>query len=231
MKKVKVHCLIVLSILLFADKISAQSMVDLSVGTSRQDVFFANIAYRYQVSEKFRIGVETQFGSPLYRFIDAKLIKKGSVATIAVPLTLRIYEKEKIRLDFYSKIGLRFMSTDEVDLGNKLGGDRSSTAMIFEPGLLVTVKLSEELNLQSGLTVPTVFQVSPTTMLENVYPLLIHVSLNKQISSSKTIFVKTAFGPATGGDGDTQKFATSIQAGIRFNFGSKQTPSFVEPSF
>jgi hypothetical protein len=231
MKKVFVHCFIVLSVLLFASKISAQSMVDFSVGTSRQDAVFANLAYRYQVSEKFRIGVEAQFGSPSYRFIDAKLIKKGTASTISVPLTLRIYEKEQIRLDFYSKIGLRFLSTDEIDLGNKLGGDRSSTAMVFEPGLLVTVKLSDELNLQSGLTLPTIFQVSPSSLLENLYPLLIHLSLNKQIGSNKTLFVKTAFGSATGGSGDTQKFNTSVQAGIRLNFGKKENPSFVEPSF
>jgi hypothetical protein len=234
MKKVLVHCKIVLTIMLFAGNLSAQSMLDFSVGTSRQDNFFANIAYRRQVSDKFRIGFESQFGSPTYRFIDAKLIKKGSVVSFAVPLTLRMYEKDKIRLDFYTKVGARFISTDEVDLGNKLGGDRSSTAMIFEPGLLVTVNLNEELTLQSGLTVPTVFQASPSTMLENVFPLLAHFSLNKQLSSSKSIFIKTAFGPATGGDGDTQKFATSIQAGIRLNLGNKgnkSTPSFVEPSF
>lgn len=231
MKKVVAHCLIVLSTLLFAEKIVAQSMVDISVGTSHQDAFFANLAYRYQVSEKFRIGIESQVGSVKYRLIDAKVIKEGYSTSVGVPLTIRLYQKDQIRLDLYTKIGGRFQGVLDPDKNDKRDSVLNSTALIFEPGLLVTVKLSEKLNIQSGVTFPVLYQVRPTALFENAYPAFIHLSLNQKMGANNILFVKTAFGSALGGSGDTQKFGKSIQAGIRFNFGQKENSSFVEPSF
>jgi hypothetical protein len=230
-KKVIVHSLIVLSILLFADRIAAQSMVDISVGTSHQDNFFTNIAYRYQVSEKFRIGFEAQYGAPKYRFVEAKPIREGYSGTISIPLTLRLYEKEQIRLDFYTKVGMRFQGILDPDKNDKRDSILNSTAFAFEPGLLVTVMVNEKLNFQSGITFPVLFQTSPSSIFENVYPGMIHLGVNYKSSEKRTVFVKTLFGGATGGDGDTQKFGWSLQAGLRFNFGQKPSSSFVEPSF
>jgi hypothetical protein len=230
-KKVIVHSLIVLSILLFADRIAAQSMVDISVGTSHQDNFFTNIAYRYQVSEKFRIGFEAQYGAPKYRFVEAKPIREGYSGTISIPLTLRLYEKEQIRLDFYTKVGMRFQGILDPDKNDKRDSILNSTAFAFEPGLLVTVMVNEKLNFQSGITFPVLFQTSPSSIFENVYPGMIHLGVNYKSSEKRTVFVKTLFGGATGGDGDTQKFGWSLQAGLRFNFGQKSSSSFVEPSF
>jgi hypothetical protein len=230
-KKVIVHSLIALSILLFADRIAAQSMVDLSVGTSHQDNFFTNIAYRYQVSEKFRIGFEAQYGAPKYRFVEAKPIREGYSGTISIPLTLRLYEKEQIRLDFYTKVGMRFQGILDPDKNDKRDSILNSTAFAFEPGLLVTVMVNEKLNFQSGVTFPVLFQTSPSSIFENVYPGMIHLGVNYKSSEKRTVFVKTLFGGATGGDGDTQKFGWSLQAGLRFNFGQKPSSSFVEPSF
>jgi hypothetical protein len=231
MKKVIAQGLIVLSILLFADKIAAQSMVDISVGTSHQDNFFTNIAYRYQVSEKFRIGFEAQYGAPKYRFVEAKPIREGYSGTISIPLTLRLYEKEQIRLDFYTKVGMRFQGILDPDKNDKRDSILNSTAFAFEPGLLVTVMVNEKLNFQSGITFPVLFQTSPSSIFENVYPGMIHLGVNYMSSEKRTVFVKTLFGGATGGDGDTQKFGWSLQAGLRFNFGQKPSSSFVEPSF
>jgi hypothetical protein len=230
-KKVIIHSLIVLSILLFADRIAAQSMVDISVGTSHQDNFFTNVAYRYQVSDKFRIGFEAQYGAPKYRFVEAKPIREGYSGTVSVPLTLRLYEKEQIRLDFYTKVGMRFQGILDPDKNDKRDSILNSTAFAFEPGLLVTVMVNEKLNFQSGITFPVLFQTSPSSIFENVYPGMIHLGLNYKSSEKRTVFVKTLFGGATGGDGDTQKFGWSLQAGLRFNFGQKPSSSFVEPSF
>jgi hypothetical protein len=230
-KKVIAQGLIVLSILLFADRIAAQSMVDISVGTSHQDNFFTNIAYRYQVSEKFRIGFEAQYGAPKYRFVEAKPIREGYSGTISIPLTLRLYEKEQIRLDFYTKVGMRFQGILDPDKNDKRDSILNSTAFAFEPGLLVTVMVNEKLNFQSGVTFPVLFQTSPSSIFENVYPGMIHLGVNYKSSEKRTVFVKTLFGGATGGDGDTQKFGWSLQAGLRFNFGQKPSSSFVEPSF
>jgi hypothetical protein len=230
-KKVIAQGLIVLSILLFADRMAAQSMVDISVGTSHQDNFFTNIAYRYQVSEKFRIGFEAQYGAPKYRFVEAKPIREGYSGTVSVPLTLRLYEKEQIRLDFYTKVGMRFQGILDPDKNDKRDSILNSTAFAFEPGLLVTVMVNEKLNFQSGITFPVLFQTSPSSIFENVYPGMIHLGVNYKSSEKRTVFVKTLFGGATGGDGDTQKFGWSLQAGLRFNFGQKPSSSFVEPSF
>jgi hypothetical protein len=231
MKNVVLYCFIVFSVLLFDNKIAAQSMVDISVGTSHQDAFFTNLAYRYQVSEKFRIGIETQFGVPKYRLIDAKVIKEGYSSTTSIPLTLRLYEKEQIRLDLYTKIGARFQGVLDPDKNDNRDSLLTSTALAFEPGLLVTVKLNDKLNLQSGVTFPLLFQFQPSALFENLYPAFTHLSLNQKIGTNSILFVKSAFGPALGGSGDTQKFGKSIQAGIRLNFGKKENPSFVEPSF
>ena len=74
--------------LVLTAKLSAQSMVDLSLGTSHQDNFFTNIAYRYQVSNKFRGGIEGQYGAAKYRLIHAKPITTGYVTALGLPLTI-----------------------------------------------------------------------------------------------------------------------------------------------
>lgn len=217
--------------LAFTQQVSAQSMLDVSVGTSHQDNFFTNVAYRCQVSDKFRIGLEAQYGTPKYRFVDAKPIREGHSGTISVPLTLRLYEKERIRLDLYTKAGLRFQGVLDPDKNDTRDSILSSTAFVFEPGLLVTVQLSEKLNLQSGVTFPAIFQISPSALFENVYPGLLHLGINHKSSDKRIVFAKALFGGATGANGDSQKFGWSLQAGIRFNIGKRPTPSFVEPTF
>jgi hypothetical protein len=231
MKKVHLYAFLLFGVFLVVENTRAQSMVDVSVGTSHQDNFFGNIAYRYQVNEKFRIGLETQFGSVNYRLIGAKVIKKGYVNSTSVPLTLRLYEKERVRLDFYSRLGARFQGVLDPDGNDKRDSLLNSTALIFEPGLLVTVQLNAQLNLQSGFSFPTYFEVQPTVLYENTYVPVLHLALNHKIGAKNILFLKTAFGAAVGGDGDTQKFGQSVQAGFRFNFGSQENPSFVEPSF
>jgi hypothetical protein len=222
---------ILLAALLYGSGAVAQSMLDLSIGTSNADQAFLNIAYRKAKNDKLRYGLEAQFASVSYRLIDAKTISKGTAISFGIPITIRMYQKDKLRLDFYTKAGMRLLNTDEKEQGTTIEKGRSSSAFTIEPGLLVTASITEKFNFQSGLTVPTIFQVSPTSFLENVYPLLVHVGVNKQLGENKILFLKAAFGPATGGNGDTQKFHQSIQAGVRLNFNNDKTPNFVEPSF
>ena len=216
---------------LFLEKTKAQSILDISVGTSHQDKFFGNLAYRYQINEKLRIGFESQFASPKYRFIDAKVIKTGYVATTSIPLTVRLYQKQQIRLDLYTRVGARFLGVIDPDGNDKPDSVLNATAFVFESGLLITVQLNDGLNFQSGFTFPVFYQIQPSGLLENVYVPIVHLGLNQKIGSKNVLFIKTAFGAAVGGDGDTQKFGKTIQAGIRFNLGSKKNPTFVEPSF
>jgi hypothetical protein len=223
--------ILALVILCSVQKVSGQSMLDVSVGTSLQDNFFTTAAYRYQVSDKFRIGLEAQFGSTQYRLMQAKAVTRGNASTFSVPLTLRLYEKEQLRLDFYTKVGMRFQSLSEPTAKEVTDSLDKSTAFVFEGGLLVTVKLSEKLNLQSGVTFPVAFQTSPSAIFENVYPGMLHLGFNYKTTEKSTIFAKSLVGGSVGGSGDTQKLGWSLQGGVRFNFGQKTTPTFVEPTF
>lgn len=223
--------LMFLLILITSHMIFAQSMIDVSIGTSNQDNILSNLAFRYQFSDKFRIGLEAQFGSPKYRFIDAKPITTGYANMVSIPFTLRIYQREKIRLDFYNKLGLRFkgiLDPDENDIRDSI---LNSTSYVFEPGLLVSVNLAEKLDLQSGFTVPVIYQSKPSAFIENIYPGLLHLGLSFSSSRKSTVFGKTMFGGSTGADGDTQKFGWSLQAGFRLSFGERDIPVFIEPSF
>jgi hypothetical protein len=216
--------------LLFGGKISAQSMIDASIGTSHQDNFFTNIAYRYSVSDKFRIGVEAQIGAIQYRLVEAKPIKAGTATNIGIPLTVRMYQKSKIRMDFYAKPGIRLQSAPSFDNGKK-DSTVSSTAFSFDGGLLLTAKLSNKFNLQSGVTFPLIYQINPSTIFENIYPGFLNFGGNYSATEKLTLFAKTGFGSALGGSGDTQKFGWNIQMGIRFSIGERATNNFVEPSF
>jgi hypothetical protein len=217
--------------LLLGSKISAQSMLDVSVGSSHQDHFFTNAAYRYTISDRFRIGIEAQFGSTKYRMIEAKPIVNGSATTIGVPLTLRVSQKDKLRIDLYAKPGIRLHASPAADKNNILDSAKKSTAFSFDGGLVITAKLSDKLNFQSGVTFPLFFQVSPSPIFENIYPGLLHFGANYAATEKFTIFAKTAFGAALGGSGDTQKFGWSIQTGLRYALGQKPENNFVEPSF
>jgi hypothetical protein len=231
MTKILKISIFLISNLICSLQINAQSMLDVSVGTSHQDNFFTNVAFRKQVSEKFRIGLEAQYGAAKYRLIEAKPITEGYSTTIGVPLTLRMKEKDQIRLDFYAKPGLRFQGVIDPDKNDIRDSLLTSTAISFDAGLLLTVKVSETLNFQSGVTFPLFYQIRPSAIFENIYPGLLHFGGNYKIGEKSTFFAKTAFGAALGGGGDTQKFGWSLQGGVRFSFGKEVTPSFVEPSF
>ena len=93
----------------------AQSIVDVGFGASNMDNFFTNVAYRYQVNDNFRIGLETQFSSTKYRFVEAKPFEKGYATTISIPLSFKITEQERIRLDGFVKPSFRFQGIIDPD--------------------------------------------------------------------------------------------------------------------
>lgn len=212
--------------------VNAQMMADFTIGTSKQDKAFVNIAFRKQFSDKFRAGVELQTGAVNYRFISSKRISEGISNTLSFPASLRIYQKEKLRLDFYTRIGLRFQSVSSHNqLKNKLESN-SSTGFNFEPGLVATLLLSDQLNVQSGFTLPNVFEVSPTFVFENNVTNLF-LNINKRVSEKSIFLVKFNAGPAAGADGDTQKFIWSVQAGLRLSVGKSNAKNNLipDPSF
>jgi hypothetical protein len=233
MKKTILTLGIAFGSILINQKAIAQSLIDVGVGASTQDNYFTNIAYRHQVNSNFRIGFETQIASPKYRFIDAKLIKEGYATSVHIPLTFKITEQSKIRLDGYVRLGARFQGVLDPDKNDKRDSILTSTAIMFDAGLVVNIKLTEKLNLNSGVSFPTGIQIAPSTLFEYFGAANFHGGLSYATSAKTILFAKGITGPAFGGNGDTYKYFWSVQAGIRFALGKKPTgnPLLLEPSF
>src|SRR6187551_1253076 len=138
-----------------------QNMLDFSIGTSNADYAFGTIAYRRQVTERFRLGLEIQFGSVRYRFIEAKPITEGYSTMISVPILYRLYETGHIRLDLYSRVGVRFQGVIDPDNNDVRDETLTSTAMNLEPGFMVSIPISKKWMIHSGVTLPNLFELSP----------------------------------------------------------------------
>jgi hypothetical protein len=225
-------CVALLTALTF-QKAQAQSLIDVGFGASNMDNFFTNLAYRYQVNDNFRIGLETQFSSPKYRFVEAKPFEKGYATTISIPLSFKITEQDRIRLDGFVRPGLRFQGIIDPDNNGMEDSLFNSRAVLFEAGLLVNVKLTEKLNLSSGILLPAAFEIAPTSLFEYMGTPNFIGGLSYLASPKSIVFLKGITGPAFGASGDTYKYILSVQAGVRFAFGKNPNSKslLIEPSF
>ena len=97
-------CGIILSAL-FIQHATAQSIVDVGIGVSNMDRYSTNLAYRHQINDNFRVGFEIQYGSPKYRFVEAKPFEKGYAWSLSLPLSFKIAEQDRIRLDGFFRPG------------------------------------------------------------------------------------------------------------------------------
>ncbi|MFN5213725.1 MAG: hypothetical protein ACK5DY_03835 [Bacteroidota bacterium] len=219
--------------LLFIQNASAQSIVDISGGASSMDNYFTNLSYRRQVSDNFRIGFELQYGSPKYRFVEAKPFEKGYAWSLSVPLSFKLAEQERIRLDGFVRPGFRFQGIIDPDNNGIEDSLLNSRAVLFEAGLLVNVKLTEKLNLSSGVLLPTAFEIAPTSLFEYMGTPNFTGGLSYLASPKTIVFIKGITGPAFGASGDTYKYIWSAQAGVRFAVGKNPTTKslLLEPSF
>jgi hypothetical protein len=219
--------------LLFIQNASAQSIVDISGGASSMDNYFTNLSYRRQVSDNFRIGFELQYGSPKYRFVEAKPFEKGYAWSLSVPLSFKLAEQERIRLDGFVRPGFRFQGIIDPDNNGIEDSLLNSRAVLFEAGLLVNVKLTEKLNLSSGVLLPTAFEIAPTSLFEYMGTPNFTGGLSYLASPKTIVFIKGITGPAFGASGDTYKYIWSAQAGVRFALGKNPTAKslLLEPSF
>jgi hypothetical protein len=233
MKKTILKLAAALSLILSNQNVSAQSLIDIGIGASTQDNYFTNISCRQQVNNSFRIGVEAQISSPKYRFIDAKLINEGYANSFHIPLSFKITAQDKIRLDGYVRPGVRFQGVLDPDNNDIRDSILNSTAIMFDAGLLVNVKLNEKLNLNSGVSFPTGIQIAPGTLFEYFGAANFHGGLSYAAKTKTILYVKGITGTAFGGNGDTYKYFWSIQAGLRFALGKKANGNalLLEPSF
>jgi hypothetical protein len=147
-------------------------------------------------------------------------------------LLYRLYASEHIRLDLYTRVGVRFHGVIDPDSNDQRDQVLASTAVNFEPGLVVSAPLSDRLTLHSAVTLPNVFEISPGFLFENNVTAL-SAGLAYQVGERRLLFVKANTGPAAGADGDSQKYTWSAQAGIRFTLGRKTTgnPLVLEPAY
>lgn len=83
LKKMKKPMTFLFSILTGFGIANAQPMADITIGSSKQDKVFINIALRKQFSERFRAGIELQTGTINSRFISAKVINEGISSTLS----------------------------------------------------------------------------------------------------------------------------------------------------
>ncbi len=225
-------CGIILSTL-FIQHATAQSIVDVGVGVSNMDRYSTNLAYRHQINDNFRVGFEIQYGSPKYRFVEAKPFEKGYAWSLNLPLSFKIAEQDRIRLDGFFRPGFRFQGIIDPDNNGIEDSLLNSRAVLFEAGLLVNVKLTEKLNLSSGVLLPTAFEIAPTSLFEYMGTPNFTGGLSYLASPKTIVFVKGITGPAFGASGDTYKYFWSAQAGVRFALGKNPTTKslLLEPSF
>lgn len=220
------------TVFLILTNVSAQTLLDVSGGSSNSDYVFTNLAFRKQINDRFRIGVEAQAGSVRYRFIEAKPIREGYSTMLSVPLLYRLYQTEHIRLDLYTRIGIRFQGVIDPDDNDERDQTLTSTALNVEPGLMVSVPISEKLQLHGGLTLPNIFELSPEFIYENNIS-AITGGASYRINDQKIFFIKALTGGAAGADGDSQKYSWSAQAGVRILLGKKPkgNPLVLESSY
>ena len=209
---------------LLAQFANAQTHLDVGVGLSNQDNGLLNIAVRKQFSEKFRAGIELQSGLVNYRFIGAKVIDEGVSTSLSIPFSVKIYEFEKLRLDYYTRVGVRFQNVEQSFADERQLQANSSFGLNAELGLQVSLALTEKLNIQSGVTLPNLFEINPEFIYENNVTNLF-AGVGYKLSEKSTFMFRANAGPAAGASGDSQKFIWGLQAGLRFSFKGNQNAS------
>jgi len=209
---------------LFGQFANAQTYLDIGAGLSSQDNGKLNIAIRKQFSEKFRAGIELQSGFVNYRFIGAKVIDEGISSSISLPFSIKIYEFEKLRLDYYTRVGVRFQNVEQSYADEQQLQANSSFGLNAELGLQVSLALTEKLNIQSGVTLPNLFEINPEFIYENNVTNLF-AGVGYKLSEKSTFMFRANAGPAAGASGDSQKFIWGLQAGLRFSFKGNQNAS------
>jgi hypothetical protein len=231
-KRILLVALLAAASLPLSGPLHAQHLFDVSAGSSSQDYFSATLAFRKAFSDRFRLGLEAQLGAVRYRFISAQPIRKGYSFFLGVPILYRLYQSEHIRLDLYTRVGVRFQGVIDPDGNDERDQVLASTGVHFEPGLVVSAPLSHRLTLQGGVTLPNVFEIAPQFLFENNATVL-SAGLAYRATERRVFFVKASTGPAAGADGDSQKYTWSAQAGVRFRVGKQGTgnPLVLEPGY
>lgn len=234
----EVHRIPILSVLLFfismfftTEFCYSQTSVDASIGSSFQDDFNAQFTLRKEFSSRLRAGFEFQYGSPKYRFVSTKVMTEGYSYSFSLPVSYLITAKESIQLFGIGRVGARFQGIIDPDNNDMRDSVLASTALISEFGLISSFGISEKVNLQSGISFPIAYELSPNSLTEYTWVKL-HFGGSWAVKQN-TFFLHANIGNAFGASGDTYKYIWSTELGIRRSFGeSKNDESkLIQPSF
>lgn len=219
-----------LAILLSTTSLSAQNILDVSVGASFQDDANAQIAFRRQLSDKFQMGLEFQYGFAKYRFIETNAIREGYAITASLPFSYRLATEERIQLYGIGRLGARFQGIIDPDGNDMRDSILNSNGLVAEAGLISSFSVGENSRMQGGISFPMAFERSPLAIQEYTWVKL-HLGAARSWNNT-TLFTHGNIGSAFGASGDTYKYIWSVEAGIRFNFGdASANQQFVHTAF
>ncbi len=207
---------------------NAQVMVDLQTGTSKSDYSFGTLGLSWQATDAWRFGVSLQNSDYRYRFIDARKVSNGYAGTYSLLAAGRIAENDVFRFDFFFKPGIRIMSSPDEDPEKPFLYDfKPSTALVLDPGFLVTMKYWNRLWLHTGINLHTVAQIKPTALLEQYPSSFLMAGASYQAGKHWTILAQAMAGPASGAGGDTEKFFWQTSVGLRYTLKGNTTASLL----
>ncbi len=205
----------------------AQLSPDLQLGTSRRDYSFTTFRINYQLNDAWRIGGEFQASDYRYRFIDARKIENGFAIETRIFVLRRLAENDHIRLDFFAKAGWRTVNVSE-DEPQPIAYDfENSSALLFDPGLLVTVKAAENLFLHTGVQLPVVFQTAPEFIGEQLQSNYILFGGSYALSQRWTVLANGFTGATFGANGDAEKYMWQASVGVRFSLKGTKVNSLI----
>lgn len=206
--------------------LAAQLHADFSIGVSNQDNYASVVGIHHSFSERFTAGMQVQYGRPNYRFVSAQTFQdQGFSTTVSVPLLIKVSTSEKVTLAALVHPGVRVQGIIDPDDNDLRDSTFSSTAVLFEYGMLVGIPIHSKFTAQSGVTFPVLYEVAPTSLFENMTT-LIHAGMLFHPSEEQTWFIKANWGSAFGANGDSQKFNRSVLIGYRRHLGQR-TPQEV----
>lgn len=193
--------------------------VQLQLGRSNQDNFFVKAGYMHSFGERLSVGLEGQYGQHAYRFIEAKAIPEGNVSWLGVPIRYQAFANDLIRLDFYLRSRLRFTSATADALSLR------STALEFDPSFIISLPINSQWEVQSGVILKTVLEVSPSVLLEQQPSSILLLGINYSPIDRLAFSLQGQAGPASGAGGDTMKFYSFLQLGLAYSFGERSALS------
>ncbi len=208
------------SLAIFCGLFSLQAQnLNLQVGTSNQDDFFVKAGLQGSFGERLSLGIEGQWSQYNYRFIGAKVVPAGNASWVGLSASYKAYKSDALHLDFYLRPRLRFINSSE-----EKGPNRSS-AFEIDPALILTMPIGERFQIQSGIIMKTIIELSPEPLLEQQPSSIALLGFNYAPIDRLAFSLQGQAGPASGAGGDSMKFYSFLQVGLAYSFGERSALS------